>query len=589
MKPKIVLFFAFLFCTVLIAQSNQNDSSLHALFDEEWSFRLAEDPLFATSVGNHQYDDRLPSVTKEDEARRAEFYQKILEKLNGINRSELNRNDQVSYDLFKNIIEDKLSEFEFQSYLIPLNADSGFHTEFASLPRMVLFKTVKDYENYIARLRAFPQYVQQNINLMQEGLRTGMSLPFVVLKGFEVTVTTHIVDDPTKSIFYGPFASFPVSVPTSEQQRLREEGTKAITESVIPGYRTFLEFMQKEYLPNTRRTLGASQLPNGEKYYAYLVRHYTTLPLTPEEVHEIGLREVARIRKEMEDVIRSVNFQGDFAAFLQFLRTDKRFYAKTPEELLKDACYIAKQMDGKLPSLFKTLPRLPYGVEPVPAYLAPKYTGGRYHEPALGSTEPGYYWVNTYALESRPLYTLESLTLHEAVPGHHLQIALSREVQNIPEFRKFLYVDAFGEGWGLYSEWLGLEAGFYRDPYNNFGRLTYEMWRACRLVVDTGVHTKGWTRDQVMQYLATNTALSLHEVETETDRYISWPGQALAYKIGELKIKELRQKAETQLGPQFDVREFHDAVLLNGSVTLPILEQSIDEYIQQKSQPKATP
>ncbi|MCI0413054.1 DUF885 domain-containing protein, partial [bacterium] len=428
-------------------------------------------------------------------------------------------------------------------------------------------------------------YVDQNIGLMREGLRTGMTLAAVVLDGFEVTITTHIEEDPTKSIFFSPLKNFPTSVPNSDQERLRTDAASAISEGVVSGYRTFLEFMQKEYIPKTRRTLGASALPNGKKYYEYLVHHYTTLPLTPEEVHQIGLNEVQRIKKEMEEIIRSVHFKGDFAAFLKFLRTDKRFYATTPAQLLKEASYISKRMDGKLPFLFKTLPRLPYGVEPVPDHIAPKYTAGRYVEPAKGSNEPGYYWVNTYALESRPLYALESLTLHEAVPGHHLQTALASEKENIPEFRKFLYVDAFGEGWGLYSEWLGLESGFYQDPYNNFGRLTYEMWRACRLVVDTGVHSKDWTRDRVLQFLATNTALSLHEVKTETDRYISWPGQALAYKIGELKIRELRRKAEAELGPKFDVREFHDAVLGNGSVTLPILEKTIEEFIQQQKSP----
>ncbi|PWT93100.1 MAG: DUF885 domain-containing protein [Acidobacteria bacterium] len=580
MTINVCLLLILLFSGLVFADNN---SSLNSLFSEEWNYRLKEDPLFATNAGNHQYDDRLPSVTKADQDRRAEYYRGLLKKLNSIDRSTLSKQDQISYDLFKYYVEDYISFYEFHSYLIPLNADSGFQTEFAHLPHQLTFASVKDYENYIARLHAFPTYVQQNIELMREAIRIGMVLPRAVMNGFEVTMTTHIVDAPEKSVFYPPFQSFPVGVPESEHQRLRAEGSKAITDYVIPAYKTLLEFMQKEYLPHTRDSLAASQLPNGEKYYAFLVRHFTTLPLTPEELHQTGLREVSRIHKEMEDIIRSVHFEGDFAAFLQFLRTDNRFYAKTPEELLKDAAYIAKQMDGKLPSLFKTLPRTPYGVAPVPDYLAPKYTGGRYVEPPEGSTEPGIYWVNTYALESRPLYVLESLTFHEAVPGHHLQISLARELQNLPEFRKFLYIDTFGEGWGLYSEWLGLEAGFYRDPYSNFGRLTYEMWRACRLVVDTGIHTKGWTRDQAMQYLASNTALSLHECQTETDRYISWPGQALAYKTGELKIKELRHKAETALGPKFDVREFHDAILANGSVTLPILERMIDDYITSAS------
>jgi uncharacterized protein (DUF885 family) len=337
--------------------------------------------------------------------------------------------------------------------------------------------------------------------------------------------------------------------------------------------------MTGEYLPKTRTTTAAADLPRGREYYAHRVRYFTTLDVKPEDVHKIGLAEVARIHDEMLEVIRQTGFQGDFPAFLKFLRTDPRFYARTPEELLKQASFIAKRMDGKLPSLFSRLPRLPYGVEPVPAHLAPKYTGGRYVEAPVGGTRAGTYWVNTYALESRPLYVLEALTLHEAVPGHHLQIALQQELQGVPPFRRTAGVGAFVEGWGLYSERLGLEAGFYQDPYSNFGRLTYEMWRACRLVVDTGLHAFGWPRERAMDFLASNTALSLHEVGTETDRYISWPGQALAYKMGELKIRELRRMAETELGPRFDVRAFHDAILASGPVPLPVLEEQIRAYI----------
>ena len=409
-----------------------------------------------------------------------------------------------------------------------------------------------------------------------------MSLPAVTLQGLEASISANIVEDPQKSVFYAPFAEFPSSVPASSREELKRKGVEAIQKSVVPSYKVFRDFMTGEYIPKTRRTTAASDLPKGRKYYEYLVRHFTTLELTPEEVHQIGLREVARIHKEMEEIIEKVNFQGDFASFLQFLRTDPRFYPKTAEQLLKEASFISKKIDGKLPSLFKRLPRLPYGIEPVPDSIAPKYTAGRYVEPPQGSKEPGLYWVNTYALDSRTLYTLESLTLHEAVPGHHLQTAIARELENIPELRKTTYISAFGEGWGLYSEWLGLEAGFYKDPYSNFGRLTYEMWRACRLVVDTGIHAKGWSREKAMEYMAANTALSLHEVKTETDRYISWPGQALAYKIGELKIRELRKKTEAALGTKFDVREFHDAVLGNGSVTLPILEEEIQDFIKKK-------
>lgn len=555
---------------------------LHALFDDEWKFRLAEAPLFATAAGYHQYDDRLPQVTIADEARRAQFWRELLGRLEKIERAQLRRDDQINFDIFKMQLQDNLDDFEYKTYLIPFTVDAGFHIGFARLPNQMPFATAPDYENYLKRLRAFPDYVAQHIDLLREGIKTGMTMPQVVLQGFEVTIATHVVDEPAQSVFYAPLAKFPATMPGDEQNRLRQSGEAVIRESIVPAYRRLLEFMTNEYIPNARTTIGASELPNGHEYYAQRIRHFTTLDMSVEEVHQLGLSEVQRIRSEMMEIIKQVGFTGDFAAFLKFLRTEPQFYAKTPEELLKEAAYIAKRMDAKLPALFKTLPRLPYGVQAVPAHLAPKYTGGRYVGPALGSTEPGYYWVNTYALENRPLYVLESLTLHEAVPGHHLQNALARELENLPNFRRFLYLSAFGEGWGLYSERLGLEAGFYTNPYSNFGRLTYEMWRACRLVVDTGIHAKGWTREQAMDFLASNTALSLHEVRTEIDRYISWPGQALAYKIGELKIRELRRQAEESLKNKFDVREFHDVVLRNGAIPLTILEDEVQTYIQAK-------
>jgi uncharacterized protein (DUF885 family) len=469
---------------------------------------------------------------------------------------------------------------------MPLNAEGSFHSSFARLPAWVPLGDTKDYENYIARLRAFPAFARQQMENMREGIRTGFVQPGVILKGFEGTITTHIVDDVTRSVFWKPFESFPNGVPESERQRLRTAGRTAIETDVIPLYRALLEFMTREYLPKARAGIGASELPEGRELYAHLVQHFTTLEVTPDQVHELGLKEVARIRGEMDAVLKQLEWKKSYAEFLEFLRTDPRFYPKSAEELLKEGSFIAKRMDARLPSLFKTLPRKPYGVEPVPADLAPKYTAGRYNGSPAGSTRAGMYWLNTHALDTRTLYTLEALTLHEAVPGHHLQISLQQELQGLPAFRRHEYVNAFGEGWGLYSERLGLEAGFYKDPYSNFGRLTYEMWRACRLVVDTGMHWKGWTRDQALDYMGSNTALSLHEVTTETDRYIGWPGQALAYKMGELKIRELRQRAEQALGPRFDVREFHDAVLGNGSVPLSVLEDQIDAYIADAKQPR---
>jgi uncharacterized protein (DUF885 family) len=463
---------------------------------------------------------------------------------------------------------------------MPINADSGFHIGMARLPRDVPLAGVTDYENYLARLAEVPRYFDEQIGHMRAGLERGFTVPRVVLEGYELSISSHVVDDPTKSLFYAPFADFPTAVPESEHARLRAAGKAAVLSSIVPAYRTFLEFFTDEYVPGARETLGASELPDGTAWYRQQVKHYTTLDLTPDEVHQIGLGEVERIKAEMQSIISEVEFEGSFADFLAFLRSDPRFYAETPGELLREASYYAKRMDAKLPSLFNTLPRLTYGVAPVPDHIAPKYTAGRYVSPPEGSSEPGYYWVNTHDLKSRPLYVLPSLTLHEAVPGHHFQHALAIEQEEQPKFRRFDYISAYGEGWGLYSEWLGIEAGIYEDPYVNFGRLTYEMWRACRLVVDTGLHAKGWTREQAMEYLASHTALSLHEVKTETDRYISWPGQALAYKIGELKIRELRAEAEAALGAEFDVREFHDVVLSTGSVPLPVLEEQVRAFIE---------
>ena len=552
---------------------------LHALFDRAWEVRLQEDPLFATSVGRHEYDGRLPATAPADLQRQYAYAKATLRELAAIDRATLPAGEVVNYDMFRRQWEEGVANYELGDYQMPFNADSGFHTSFSRLPEEVPLATTKDYENYIARLRAWPRYVREQIVHMRAGIARGMTVPRATLDGYDGTMSAHVVDDPAKSVFWAPFEQFPTTVPASDHERLRREGRTAVMEGAIAGYRELLDFFRKEYLPAARTTLGAYELPNGRAYYAQKIREFTTLELTAEEVHQIGLKEVARISAEMNAVMKESGFEGDFAAFLEFLRTDPRFYAKTPEELLSRASRIAKRIDGKLPSLFETLPRLPYTVEPVPDDIAPKYTTGRYVGAPQGSMQPGIYWVNTYKLEARPFYTLPALTLHEAVPGHHLQIALSHELTGLPNFRRYSYISAFGEGWGLYSEWLGVEAGIYADPYDNFGRLTYEMWRACRLVVDTGLHAKGWTRQQAIEYMATRTALPIHEVTTEVDRYISWPAQALAYKLGELKIKELRRRAEQALGTRFDLRKFHDLVLGSGSVPLSVLEANVDRWV----------
>jgi uncharacterized protein (DUF885 family) len=564
------------------ATGADDTSRLHDLFKREWEARLKADPLEATSVGRHEYDALLPSSTFADLQRENAVAKAFRDELAGIDRTRLSAVDQVNYDIFKRQLDNGIAEFDLGGYQMPFNADSGFHSGFSRLPEEVPLATVKDYENYISRLRAWPRFVGEQIELMRMGLKRGMSVPRATLTGYDKTISAHVVNDVTQSVFWVPFTKFPSTVPAGERERLSREGRSAVQEGAIAGYREFLAFYQKEYEPQARATLAATDLPNGRAFYQQQIRQYTTLDLSPEEIHQIGLGEVERISREMDEVMRQADFKGDRAAFLKFLRTDPRFYAKTPQELLERASFIAKKIDGKLPSEFGKLPRLPYTVKPVPDDIAPKYTSGRYVEAPEGSLQSGIFWVNTYHLEGRPFYNLTALALHESVPGHHLQIALSRELGDLPDFRRYSYISAFGEGWGLYSEWLGLEMGIYDDPYSNFGRLGYEMWRACRLVVDTGIHAKGWTRQQAIDYMATRTSLPLHEVETEIDRYISWPGQALSYKLGELKIKELRKRAETELGPGFDVRAFHDVVLGSGSIPLNVLEANVDRWIGEQ-------
>lgn len=563
--------------------ADESSAKLHELFAREWDFRLAEFPVFATYVGVQDYNDRLALVGAPDQARRARASRAFLDELRAIDRDALSVDDRVNFSLFERQLEDAIADYEFGEWQIPLNADSGFHSAFARLPVEVPLASGADYRNYIARLEAWPAQMAAQIANMRIGMRRGMTLPRAVLAGIDGSITPHIVAEPEQSVFFAPFTQFPPYFTAQERQQLSEAGATAIMSSVVPAYASFLKFITEEYLPEARSSLGASELPDGRRYYARRIRHFTTLDLSAEDIHAIGLAEVARIRAEMLEVIARIGFDGDFPAFLQYLRTDPKFYASSADELLREAAYIAKTMDGKLPALFGKLPRIPYGVAPVPANIAPKYTAGRYVPPSAGSHQPGWYWVNTYLLESRPLYALPALTLHEAVPGHHLQFALALEQGEQPPFRRYDYISAFGEGWGLYSEWLGVEAGIYADPFADFGRLTYEMWRACRLVVDTGLHAMGWSRAQALAYMANNTALSLHEIETETDRYISWPAQALSYKLGEIRIKALRARAEAALGPRFDVRAFHDAVLANGSVTLPLLEESIERFISAAS------
>jgi uncharacterized protein (DUF885 family) len=517
----------------------------------------------------------------KDIERRANFYEKIVGQLSKINLATLSQSNQINLELLRYKCQSEVDDFKFNAHLINLLADSGFHMSFGGRMQNTKPKNAAEYKSYSQRLSDFPRSVNEQIELMREGIKKGITQAKVIFDGYEATYNIYIVKKPEESEFFKPFTKLPENINQKTKEKLISDGKKAVMEAVR-GYQLFSDFMEKEYLPTARAKEGILVLPNGKDYYQMLIKNYTTLPMSVAEVHQKGLDEVARIRTEMEEVIKKTDFKGGFKEFLQFLRTDPQFYAKTPIELLKEASYISKQIDGVLPAYFGKLPRQPYGVEPVPAAIAPKYTGGRYSGASPESHRAGHYWVNTYNLPSRSLYNLEALTLHEAVPGHHLQIALNYEIPNTPDFRKNFYISAYGEGWALYCEYLGEEMGFYKSPYSKFGQLTYEMWRACRLVVDTGIHAYGWNRQQAIDYLTNNTALSIHECTTETDRYISWPGQAVSYKIGELKIRELRKKAEKALGTKFNIRDFHDAVLSEGTLTLPLLEKIVDVYISKK-------
>ena len=544
--------------------------------------------LLTSIVNEYQdhegYDEKeypLGLFTKKFYQSEADFAKTILTKLSEVSEMALSETEVISLKLLKFKLKDQIDYFTFERFLNPLLSDAGFHSNLNYSVRPL--SSYKAAKNYLNKLNAIPVFVDQHFVNLREGLEKGVSQPKVIFNGYESTYEDHIITDFSDSYFYSPFKNLPENITQDQKDSILSAAKIAIENSVIPQFKRIKTFFEDEYLPKTRTSIGVSETPGGEAYYQNRINFYTTSTLySAEDIHQIGLKEVARIKAEMRKIIKEVKFKGNFLAFLKFLRTDEQFYAKTPKELLMFARDIAKRADEQLPRFFKTLPRKPYGVAPVPDAIAPKYTGGRYVGTSKNSTNPGYYWVNTYDLPSRTLYTIPSLTVHEAVPGHHLQGALNNELgDSIPQFRRNLYLSAYGEGWGLYSEFLAEEMGMYTTPYEHFGKFTYEMWRACRLVVDTGIHAKGWTRDEVVDFMSANTALSIHEINTETDRYISWPGQALSYKIGEIKIRELRKKAETQLQTKFDIRAFHEIVLEQGTVTLAILETRINNYIER--------
>jgi uncharacterized protein (DUF885 family) len=552
------------------------------IYEKEWKFRLQEFPLFASHAGVDDYADRLGHVDEKAQVRRYQFWKAIKSELEPISCQRLGREECINYRIFAKQMDNFIAAYETGSYLVPFNSDWGFYMEWGRLPAATDFNTTEDYRHYLARLRGIPAAMDEYIGLMRSGLERGITQPRVVLDGRDEPIKAQLVEQVADSPFFRPFTELPEAVAGGESAQLKATAEKVIAEEVVPAYQRLYDFFHQEYMPGARETLGATALPGGERYYQAQIQLYATVDMSPRQIHELGLEQVARIRGEMEDIIAKVGFEGSFAEFLEFLRTDPQFYAKTPRELLAHASYYAKKIDGRMPMLFGHLPRQPYGVAPVPDELAPFYTAGRYVPAPASSRRGGYYWVNTHALESRPLYVIPALTLHEGAPGHHTQGALAQEQQNLPPFRRHDYISAYGEGWGLYAEKLGLEMDIYETPYEHFGRLTYEMWRAARLVIDTGIHAMGWSRQQAQNYLAENTALSIHEVTTEVDRYISWPAQALSYKLGEYTLLQLRAKAEQRLGSGFDIRAFHDFILSLGSVPLDVLSEETEWWIRQQ-------
>jgi uncharacterized protein (DUF885 family) len=555
---------------------------LHELFEAEWERGLRENPLLATYLGDHRYDDRWPdaSATALEKSHAGDVA--VLETLKTLPTAQLTGEDPLNKELFGRMYRDSVDAYAWGLQYLPMNQRDGVQTA-ADMAELIQFATVRDYTNWIARLDGLDTYVDQTIALMREGMRRGLVQPRVIMQRVPDQIARQIVADPTASPFYRPLREMPASIPAAEQQRLQAAARDTITRTVVPAFERLKIFVVEEYLPASRDTVGIWDTPGGEAWYQKRIAWFTTTDLTADEIHEIGLKEVARIRGEMQRIIQQVGFQGSFQDFLQYLRTDPKFRYTDPERLLEAYRAMSKRIDPMLPQYFGRLPRMPYGVRPIPMESAPDTTTAYYQGPALDGTRAGYYYVNLYKPEERPTYEIPVLTIHEAVPGHHLQIALAQELGSLPKFRRDFEATAFVEGWALYSESLGEEMGLYADPYDKFGQLTYEMWRAVRLVVDTGMHHKRWTRDEAIQFFKENAAKTELDIVNEVDRYIAWPGQALAYKIGELRIRQLRAEAAAKLGPAFDIRQFHDVVLGSGPLPLDVLEANVRRWMKERA------
>lgn len=546
-------------------------AKFETIYKTEWEWRGKQSAANEDTPAD-QRGGGLPDVSKAAQDKKLAYWQTVLKQLDAIDISKLSEKDADNYRVYRFQIETLINAQVYKLYERPVAGDTSFWSDLGYVASGT-FRSEADYRNYIKTLGDMPRYFGQNIDNMRSGLKRGFTLPRVSLQGRDVSLTKVIEAKGEANPFYKPFNHFPATIPADKQAELKKLGLEAIQKSVIPAHQSVLTFLNGEYTPKATSSIAATDLPDGRNFYQAQIYEYTTLTLTPDQIHQIGLDEVAKIRGEMDAVMKEVGFKGDLKAFLTFLRTDPQFYAKTPQELLDRSAWAAKMFDGKAGDYFGRLPRMRFAIIPVAPEIAPFYTSGR--------GGPGGYWVNTYNLPSRPLYSVMALTLHESAPGHAFQMPLAMENKGLPSFRQSGYISAYGEGWALYSERLGVEMGMYQTPYERFGMLSYQMWRAARLVVDTGMHAKGWTRDQALNFLRENTALSEHEITTEVDRYIAWPGQALSYYLGEMAIWKARAKAETALGDKFDIRAFHDTVLELGSVPLPVMEKAVDRFIER--------
>ncbi len=572
-------------------EPTRSGAALDALIADIHTSNMSFDPISASLEGDAEAARHLPIVSIQATHKQAQANSRFMARYKALPVEGMNEFEQLNYQLLGFVLGQSALSAKMDGGRIPFTNDSGFYSNLTYMTQQIRFDSAQDYASYTDRLKELPRFFEQHQNNMRRGIKAGFTAPAEIMPSVITGVENLTAIAPEDHPLAAPFMDVNTRLPEPLRAEIKRQGLETMDTIVMPAYRRLLNFMETDYLPKARPNIGLSSLPGGAAQYEALVKYYTTLDITPDEVHALGLTEVARIREQMDAIIVDTKFEGSFADFLNFLRTDPQFYAKSREELLMHAAWIAKRVDGKMPEYFKTLPRLPYGVMAVPTALEQNYTTGRYFSGNAKQGKAGNYVVNTYDLKQRPLYNLPALTLHEGVPGHHHQISLAAEQEGVPQFRQDLYPHAYGEGWGLYAEKLGEEMGIYRTPYERFGRLTYEMWRACRLVMDTGMHYKGWSRERAQACPLENSALSPHNVKTETERYISWPGQALAYKMGELKIVELRARAEAALGNKFDIREFHDAVLVDGAMPLGILEARIDSWIrtQQESTPAQIP